>query len=606
MLRITLLLVSLFSVATATAGTRTHALAMHGTPKYAADFPHFDYANPRAPKGGAVRLADIGSFDSLNPFIIKGQSAEGLGATYDSLTTASADEPFTRYGLLAESMEIADDRSWITFALRPEARWHDGRPVTVDDVIFTFETIRRDGSPQLRFYYAGIASIEQVGEREVKFTFSDRDNRELPLIVGEQSILPRHYWEGRDFAKTTLEPPLGSGPYRVDSLEAGRFIVYRRVPDYWGRDLPANVGHANFDTIRYDYYRDTTVVIEAFKAGEFDFRQENSSKHWATAYEMSEVAQGLLAKETVEHNRPAGMQGYVYNTRRELFRDPRVREALAWAFDFERSNQTLFYGQYTRTRSYFDNSELAASGLPTPAELALLEPFRAELPPQVFEREYQPPVTSGDGRIRDNLGRAFELLTAAGWVLREGKLTHAESGLVFEFEVLLVSPLFERITLPFAKNLERLGIHARVRTVDTAQYIKRLETFDFDMIVFVWGQSLSPGNEQWNFWGTTAADQPGSRNFAGIRSPAVDALIGKLVSAEDREALVSVARALDRVLQWGHYVIPHWHIAYDRLLYWNKFGRPEVTPLRGVQFDTWWVEPEKEARLKGRIKSVPR
>ena len=590
---------------TAVAQQPVHALAMHGSPKYPSDFAHFDYVNPDAPKGGHVRLADIGSFDTLNPFIIKGQAAEGIGTLYDSLTVASADEPFTRYGLLAASMEVAEDRSWIVFELRPEARWHDGRPVTADDVVFTFDIVRKEGSPQLRFYYAAIASVEKLGERRVRFTFSDPENREMPLIVGEQAILPKHYWEGREFGKTTLDPPLGSGPYRVDSLEAGRFIVYRRDPDYWGRDLPVNRGMHNFETLRYDYYRDTTVVIEAFKAGEFDFREENSSRHWATAYDMPEVAQGLLVKTTVEHNRPAGMQGYVFNTRRALFADRRVRNALAWAFDFERSNRTLFYDQYTRTRSYFQNSDLEAKGLPAPDELALLEPYRERLPPELFTTEYEPPATDGSGRIRDNLRVAYDLLHAAGWSVRDGKLVDG-AGTPFEFEVLLVSPLFERITLPYAKNLERLGITARVRTVDAAQYIKRLETYDFDMIVFVWGQSLSPGNEQMNFWGSAAAEQPGSRNFAGIRDPVVDALVAQLVNAPDRESLVTRTRALDRVLQWGHYVVPHWHIAYDRLLYWNKFGRPEVTPLRGAQFGTWWVEPEREARLRGRIKSVPR
>lgn len=583
----------------------SHALAMHGQPKYGPDFTHFEYVNPDAPKGGTVRLASIGSFDSLNPFIIKGEAADGIGSIYDSLTTASADEPFTRYGLLAESMEVPEDRAWIVFHLRKEARWHDGKPVTADDVIFTFETIRRDGAPQLKFYYAGIRAIEKIDPHTVKFVFADSENRELPLIVGEQAILPKHYWAGREFDKTTLDKPLGSGPYQVDSLEPGRFIVYQRVDDYWGKSLPAKVGHDNYDVIRYDYYRDATVVIEAFKAGEFDFRNENSSKHWATAYETADVANNLMVKEEVDHDRPAGMQGYVYNTRRALFQDPRVREALAYAFDFERSNQTLFYGQYTRTRSYFQNSELEAKGTPGAGELKLLEPYRDQLPSHLFTEEYNPPGTDGSGRIRDNLRHAIPLLKEAGWSIQGGKLRNA-AGDPFEFEVMLVSPLFERITLPFAKNLERLGITARVRTVDTAQYIKRLETYDFDMFVFVWGQSLSPGNEQHNFWSSAAADQPGSRNFAGIRNPAVDALVDLIVKAHDRESLVTRVRALDRVLQWGFYIIPHWHIDYDRLVYWNKFDRPGITPLQGAQFDTWWVDPAKETRLKGRIKSVAR
>ncbi len=584
-----------------------HAIAMHGTPKYPPDFPHFDYVNPDAPKGGHVRLAAIGSFDSLNPFIIKGEAAAGIGGLYDSLTAASADEPFTRYGLLAESMELAKDRSWIEYTLRDGARWHDGRPVTAEDVVFTFDLVRREGEPQIRFYYRDIASIEALDTRRVRFTFANTGNRELPLIVGEQAILPKHYWAERDFTRTTLEPPLGSGPYRIDRLEAGRFIVYRRDADYWGRDLPVSVGRHNFDTLRYDYYRDTTVVIEAFKAGEFDYREENSSKHWATAYEMPEVEQGLLNKKRFENGLPQGMQGYVINTRRELFRDPRVREALGWAFDFERSNQTLFYGQYKRTRSYFDNSEMAAVGLPGPDELALLEPHRDKVPPEVFTTEYNPPVTSGDGRIRENLREAFRLLGDAGWKVEANKqLVHGETGTPFEFEILLVSPLFERITLPYKQNLERLGITAKVRTVDTAQYIKRLETFDYDMIVFRWGLSQSPGNEQLNFWGSAAAAQNGSRNFAGISDPVADALIEKLIGAQTREELVTATRALDRVLQWGFYVVPHWHIDYDRVLFWDKFGRPEITPTAGVQFGAWWVEPEREARLRGRVKSVAR
>ncbi len=582
-----------------------HALAMHGSPKYGPAFTHFDYVNPVAPKGGTVRLAATGSFDSLNAFIIKGETADGIGGVYDTLTAASADEPFTRYGLLAESMELAPDRSWIVFNLRKEPRWHDGKPVTADDVVFTFDTIRRDGAPQFKFYYADIRAVEKLGTYRVKFTFANRDNRELPLIIGEQAILPKHYWQGRDFTKTTLDPPLGSGPYRVASLEAGRYISYRRVDDYWGDKLPVNVGRNNYDEIRYDYYRDASVQIEAFKAGEFDFRSENSSKHWATAYDIPEVANGQMLKEEIHHNRPEGMQGYVYNTRRALFRDPRVREALAYAFDFERANKTLFYGQYKRTRSYFENSDMEAKGTPSAAELKLLEPFRDQLPPRLFTQEYDPPLTDGSGRIRSNLRVAVKLLQEAGWTVQDGKLRNA-AGQPFEFEVMLVSPLFERITLPFAKNLERLGITATVRTVDSAQYLKRLETFDFDIIVFRWGQSLSPGNEQNNFWSSRAADQPGSQNFAGIKNPAADALIGLLINAPDRDSLVTRARALDRVLQWGFYVIPHWYLDYDRLVYWNKFGRPEVTPLQGAQFDTWWVDAVKETRLKGRIKSVPR
>ena len=582
-----------------------HGIAMHGAPKYPAGFKHFDYVNPDAPKGGTVRQASIGSFDSLNPFIVKGESAAGIGAIYDSLTKASADEPFTRYGLLAESMEIPADRSWIVFNLRKEARWHDGKPVTADDVVFTFNIVREKGAPQFKFYYSDIDKVEKLGDYKVKFSFKGGENREMPLIVGEQAILPKHYWEGRAFDETSLEPPLGSGAYKVADLEPGRHITYTRVADYWGKDLPVNVGFDNFDTIRYDYYRDTSVVIEAFKAGEFDFRSENSSKDWATAYNVDEIKTGEMIKDEIKHNRSAGMQGFVYNTRRPLFQDPKVREALAYAFDFERSNKTLFYGQYVRTRSYFDNSELAATGLPSKDELALLEPLRDQLPPRVFTEEYTPPTTDGTGRIRSNLRQAVKLLKEAGWTIKDGKLVNGK-GQPFQFEVLLVSPLFERITLPFGKNLERLGIDLKVRTVDVAQYIKRLETYDFDMIVTSWGQSLSPGNEQRSYWTSEAAGHPGGRNYAGIKNPAIDALVEKVVTAPDRETLVARTRALDRALQWGFYVIPNWHLDYDRLVYWNKFGKPKVTPLSGAQFGAWWVDTTLEAKLAGRIKSVPR
>lgn len=583
----------------------THALAMHGTPKYGPGFKHFDYVNPKAPKGGSVRLAATGTFDSLNPFILKGQPAIGLGGLYDTLTVASADEPFTQYGLLAKSMEVPRDRSWIIFNLRRNARWHDGKPITADDVVFTFNIIRDKGSPQLQFYYASIAKVEKLGPYRVKFTFKPGENREMPLIVGQQAILPKHYWAGRKFDETTLAKPLGSGPYAIAAMEPGRYIVYRRVANYWGENLPVNVGRDNFDEIRYDYYRDETVQIEAFKAGEFDFRAENSSQHWATAYNIPAVRNGQVIKAAIRHNRPAGMQGYVFNTRRSLFRDRRVREALAYAFDFERANKTLFYSQYTRTRSYFDNSELAATGLPSADELKLLNPYRDRLPPEVFTQVYQPPKTDGTGRIRNNLRRAVGLLEAAGWTFRNGKLVNKKSGQPFNFEIMLVSPLFERITLPFAKNLERLGITARVRTVDSAQYEKRLETFDFDMIVATWGESLSPGNEQRSYWGSAAADRPGSLNYAGVKDPVVDALIDKITAAPDRKSLVTRVHALDRVLQWGFYVIPQWHLGYDRLVYWNKFGRPAVTPIQGAQFDTWWVDKAKAAALRGRIRSEP-
>jgi len=593
----------LTGAATAMAEPR-HGLAMHGEPKYGPDFKHFDYVNPDAPKGGKVKLGSTGSFDNLNGFIVKGEAADGLGAMYDTLMTGSADEAFTEYGLLAESIEVPEDRTWVQFVLRKEARWHDGKPVTADDVIWTFNTLLEKGTPRYRYYYADVVGAKKIDERTVRFDFKNGENRELPMIMGQLVVLPKHYWQDKDFTKTTLEPPLGSGPYRVESLEAGRDISYRRVENYWGRDLPVNVGRDNFDVITYDYYRDATVQVEAFKAGAFDFRAENISKVWATSYDIPAVKKGLIKKIEVKHNRTAGIQGFVYNTRREIFKDPKLRQALAYGFDFAWSNRNLFYGQYTRTRSYFDNSELAATGLPGKEELEILEPYRGRIADDVFTTEYQPPKTKGDGRIRSNLRIGDRLLKEAGWVIKDNLRVNEKTGRVLEFEILLVSPAFERIVLPFAKNLERLGVKTSVRTVDSAQYLRRLETFDYDMLTFIWGQSLSPGNEQLGYWGSGAASQNGSRNFIGISDPVVDDLIAGLISAPDRESLITRTRALDRVLQWGHYLIPHWHLDYDRLIFWNKFERPKVTPISGAQFNTWWINPNAEKATVDGLKSL--
>lgn len=585
----------------------THGIAMHGVPKYPKDFKNFDYVNPTAPKGGDVKLPAIGTFDSLNAFIIKGTPAAGLGLIYDTLTEASTDEAFTQYGLLAESMETPEDRSWVTFTLRSDAKWHDGKPVTADDVIWTFETLKAKGPPQFRFYYAGVEAVERIGDRTVKFRFKPGVNRELPLILGQLTVLPKHWWEKRKFEETTLEPPLGSGPYKIDSFEPGRFITYRRVDNYWGKDHPVNKGHNNFDILRYDYYRDSTVMIEALKAGAFDFRAENSSKAWATAYDVPAVKQGVLIKEVLPHQRTSGMQGFVFNTRREIFKDPKVRQALAYAFDFEWSNKTLFYGLYHRTRSYFGNSELEAKGLPSPEELKILEPYRGRIPDEVFTTEYNPPSTEGR-TLRDNLLTAAKLLKEAGWTIdpKTKKLTHQSSGKIMAFEILLDDPLFERIGLPFIQNLERLGIAAKIRNVDVAQYRRLTDNFDFDMISNIWGQSMSPGNEQRDFWGSDSANAPGSTNLAGIANPAIDALIESLIAAPTREALVAHTRALDRVLQWGHWVIPHWHSREDRVLYWDKFGHPQKIPVGGTDVMTWWIDKDKAATLDARKAKLPK
>ena len=577
--------------------TVSHALSLTGSPKYGPDFEQLDYANPAAPKGGVFRQHAIGSFDTLNPFILKGAPVGGTGLTFEALMTSTSDDMSAEYGLLAESIEVPDDLTWVAFTLRPEARWHDGTPVTVEDVIFSFETLKAKGRPFYRFYYANVVSAEVTGPRKVTFRFTGQTNRELPQIMGQLPILSKAYWSTRDFERATLEPMLGSGPYRVAAVEAGRSITYERVPDYWGKDLPINRGRFNFDRLRIDYYRDDTVALEAFKAGKYDFRLESTSKVWATLYNFPARTKGDVIKTEVPHSRPTGMQSFVFNTRRDKFRDRRVRQALAHAFDFEWSNKTLFYGQYTRTSSYFSNSELAARGMPTQAELTILNPFRGVVPDEVFTDLYQPPITDGSGNIRRNLRTASKLLAEAGWVIRGGKLVWPETGAPMEIEFLLVQPAFERVVSPIIKNLERLGVVAGIRTIDSSQYINRIREYDFDIVVSSWGQSESPGNEQRDFWSSEAADRPGSRNLAGIRDPAVDALIEKIVAAPDRASLVTATRALDRVLLWGHYVIPNWHIRFERIAYWNKFGKTGDTPKYGIDLFAWWIDPAKAAAL---------
>jgi microcin C transport system substrate-binding protein len=575
---------------------RSHAIAMHGEPKYGPDFTHFDYVNPDAPKGGTLVLSAGGTFDSFNRFIIKGSPGPTSGT--ETLMTSSADEPFTKYGLIAESFEWPDDRSWITFTLRPEARWHDGKPITVDDVIWSLETLKAKGSPLYRYYYGDVVKAEQVGERQVKFTFGASGNRELPLIVGELPILPKHYWEDKDFEKTTLEPPLGSGPYRVTDFEAGRFVVLERVEDYWAKDLPVNRGHHNFDRIRYEYFRDPTVIREAVKAGDIDFFSEYSAKDWAKTYDTRAVRDGLLIKSRFLNTSSGGMQGFVMNTRQPPFDDKLVRQALAYAFDFEWTNQNIYYDQYVQPKSYFDPMELASSGLPKGEELEILERFRGRVPEEVFAKEYQPPTSDGSGWPRDNFRRALEILAEAGWLLEDFKLVNTVSGRQMSFEFLYAQKSSERAILPFVGNLRRLGIDVRLRFVDSSQYTNRVRSYDFDMIIMPMAQSISPGNEQREYWGSEAAKRPGSRNRAGISDPVVDELIELVISAPNRESLIHRTRALDRVLLWGHYAIPQLISPYDRIIYWDKFGLPGVVPMHGVSSTYWWFDPVKAANLE--------
>lgn len=578
-----------------------HGLAMHGAPKYPADFKHLDYMNPDAPKGGDVRFASIGTFDSLNAFILRGVPAVGLTGLFDTLLKSSEDEAFTAYGLLAETLEVPDDRSWVIFNLRSQARFHDGTPVTAEDVVWTFDTLRTKGRPSYRAYYADVQKAEALTPLRVKFTFKPGVNRELPLIIGQMSVLSKAYYDKVNFEQTSLEAPLGSGPYKVARVEPGRSITYARDPNYWGKDLPINRGRANFGTLRYDYYRDATVAVEALKAGQYDFRLENSAKNWSTEYDdLPALKSGALVKKEVRNEMPNGMQGFAFNLRRPIFQDVRVRKAIIEAFDFEWSNKTLFYGLYARTASYWSNSELAARGLPQGEELALLEPFAKDLPPELFTTEYKPPVTDGSGNLRDNIRVSLRLLREAGWEVKNNKLIETATGKQMEFEILLESPLFERIALPFIRNLERLGMVVKLRTIDPSQYQTRLDNFDYDMTVVAFGQSLSPGNEQREYFGSEAADIPGSRNVIGIKNKVIDALIDKVIAAPDRESLIQRTRALDRVLQWGHYVVPHFHSRVYRMVLWNQFGFPKTPPKYGVALDSWWIDPALQAALPRR------
>lgn len=570
-----------------------HGIAMHGDLKYRADFTHFDYVNPDAPKGGQVSQAGVGTFDSFNQFIIKGASADGLGLVYDSLLSRANDEPFSLYGLIAESLEVPDDRSSITFNLRQEARFSDGQPLTAEDIAFTFKLLREKGAPFYRAYFAGIQNIEVINPHRIRFDFGKTTNRELALIVGEVSILPKHIWQQRDFTKPTLEHPIGSGPYVVSSFESGRTITYERRSDYWADNLAVNRGINNFGTITYDYYRDDTVSLEAFKAGEYDFRLENSSKRWATGYTGPQFDDGRIHTKELKHQNSTGMQGFVMNSRRSQFSDPRVRQALAYAFDFEWTNRNIFYNAYSRSHSYFSNSEMAASALPDARELAVLEPIRDQVPPQVFTEVYRAPKTDGSGKIRNHLRKGWRLLKAAGWNLKGGKLVNAR-GEQFKFELLMRDKSFERIVAPFIRNMERMGIDVSIRLVDISQFINRYRSYDFDMIVASFPQSSSPGNEQRDYWHSSMADQPGTRNIIGIKDPAIDYLVEQLIQAPTRKDLVARSRALDRVLQWNHFIIPQYHISTYRVAYWNKFGIPEIRPKYSLGFNTWWVKPDAQ------------
>ena len=572
------------------ANEKTHAIAMNGVPKYKSDFTHFDYVNPNAPKKGKVKLSSIGTYDSFNQFIIKGNPADSLDLLYDTLMVQSADEPFTEYGLIAKYIEVPKDRSFIIFYINEKARFNDGSEITAEDVKFSFDILISKGSPVYKRYYSGVKNVEVLDKYKVKFVFKKGENRELPLIVGQIPIFSKKYWQTRDFSKTTLEPPLESGPYKIKSFKPGKSVTFERVKNYWAKDLPVMKGRYNFDIVKYDYYRDQTVALQAFKAGEYDFIQENRSKQWATLYKGPAFESGKIIKEAIKHELPQGMQGFAMNMRRDKFKNKKVREALIYAFDFEWCNKFLFYGQYTRTESYFSNSELASRGLPSKEELEILKPLKNIVPGEVFTKEYHAPKSDGTGYNRKNLLKAMKLLEEAGWEVVNKKLVNKKTGQPLKIEMLLLSPAFERVILPYQKNLAKLGIDMKIRLVDSSQYINRVRSFDYDMIVVVIPESNSPGNELLYYFYSDSADMPGSRNFSGIKNPAVDKLVKMVIASKDRKELVNRTRALDRVLLWNHYIVPNWHYGYFRVAYWNKFDRPEIQPKYSLGFFNWWLK----------------
>lgn len=578
-------------------------------PGYATGFAHFNYVNPDAPKGGTARLSGTGqTYDSLNPILTKGALADGLGLLYESLFTPAMDEYDISgsYGLIADAMRYPADYSYVTYRINPDAKWHDGTPITTDDVVWSFDR-SVELNESLRNYYKHVTSAEVTGDNEVTFTFDEANNRELPHIVGQLTILPKHWWEGtdasgkpRDISATTLEPPLGSGPYKISQVVPGRSISYERVPDYWGATLNVNVGQNNFDTVRYEYYRDLTVEFEAFKGDQFDYWWENEAKRWATAYDIPAVKDGRIIKEEVHLEQVSGyMIGFIPNLRKPMFQDARVRRALNYVFNFEELQRSIFFGAYERIDSFFYGLPLAASGLPEGKELEILEGVRDEVPPEVFTTAYVNPVNATDADVRNNLREAVRLLNEAGFKL-EGNTMVGPDGKPFTFELMLNGPTLERVAIPYQQWLERIGIKMTVRTADTTQFQERVRNRDFDMIYSGWGQSNSPGNEQLDYWGSAAADTPNSRNYAGIKDPAVDKIIQEIIFAKDRDDLVAAVKALDRVMMAEQYVIPSYYGLTDRIAYWNRFGHPDPYPRFAIGFPTvWWWDEEKAAATGG-------
>ncbi|WP_426417481.1 extracellular solute-binding protein [Aestuariirhabdus sp. LZHN29] len=605
-LRTLLLLASLFpALALPSATTLSHGLSLYGPPKYPAGFDHLEYVNPDAPKGGAVRYMATGTFDTLNPYTLKGlspvntpgfflyavsESNETLMMGTDSMNR-SGDEPLTAYGLIAEQIEYPDDFSWVSFHLRPQARFHDGSPVLATDVKFSFETLVSQGHPRFRAIYRNVGSVEVTGPLSVRFELLGDNRRRLAISLGELPVLAQAYWQDRDFSATTMEPPLGSGPYRIAEVDPGRSITFERVKNYWGAELGVNRGRHNFDRVRFDFYRDLTVAFEAFKAQQYDIHLEYISKNWATGYDFIQRSPGAVIKREIPHGNPANAQGFVFNTRLPLFADRRVREALTLMFDFEWINHSLFHNAYRRSNSYFANSDLASSGAPSTAEKELLIPFQ-DLDPRIHSEPFSLPVTRGDGNQRQQMRKALRLLKEAGWSLESGTLRHTDSKRPFRFEAFIRQQSMSRVLVPYQQSLKKIGIELEIRLVDSAQYKNRMDNFDFEMTTIVLGQSLAPGNELRQYFHSANASIAGSQNYAGIENPAVDAMVDKIIAADSRQEVELATRVLDRILLWQFYMVPNWYIAYHRVAYWNRFGNPQSTSPYDLGLSTWWIKPQ--------------
>lgn len=612
--RLFILLVILITATLPAAAQPRHAYAVLGDPALAPGFTAFPYVNPDAPKGGEISLAALGTFDNFNPFILRGTaephgigswivlpggsgSGTSVGHIWETLMTGSADEGEAGYVHLASTIEVAPDKRWTEFVINAAAKFSDGQPVTAEDVAWSFRTLLEKGRPSFRVQFADVKDVMVTGPMTVRFNFTTDQNRDLPLLVGAVPVLPKHFFDSRDFSKPLTDSPIGSGPYRLTSFELGRSVVYTRDPNWWAINRPTGRGTNNFDRVRYEYFRDATVAMEAFKAGKIDVRSENISKNWATAYEFPAVKNGLVIKREYPHHLPIGIQGYAMNTRRAVFSDPRVRQAIALAFDFEWTNKNLFYGAYARTTSYFGNTALEATGLPSPAEAELLKPFLKNLPPALMTQEYKLPVTDGSGNNREPMREAFQLLRDAGWTVKDRKLVDA-NGQQMNFTILVDEPTLERVALPYVQNLKKLGLEAQVRTVDKSQYQHLTDEFDFDMIMMIYPGGDVPGNELRGYWSCAAAKAKGSNNVSGICDPAVDALVEKIVTAQDRDTLRDAGRALDRVLLWNWYMVPNWHADSFHVAYWDRFADPGKPLREGLNFDSWWIDPAKSAQIE--------